>query len=708
MTVFENEDFNAIKNSLIDRLVFGFLVLELLVFFGSWSRVTEIGFKPIMALHTVIGILLIILYLVRDQVSANLKAYYIVGGLFIAGIAGTVSFGLGAAGTIILAITAIISSTILNTRIGIQFFVAGAIVQIATFFSLHSGLLVLQVDMPNYFISFAAWFNNLMAYLFLTGICIFVIDEFFTYLKKISEQLQDKVETKSAELEDSEILLTTVINSMPIGVFWKNKDLAYLGANQHFLGDTEYSDLSEIIGKKDSELFGDIAQMYEGQDKKVIASGEPLVNFEKEFINPDGTEKFSSTNKVVLRDKKQNVVGVLGTYSDVTQNKRMEQKLRAAMEKARAASKAKSDFLATMSHEIRTPINGVMGLLELALETELNDKQREFLTKAELSAHTLLQIINQILDISKIEAGKMELETVPFKIEEVVTQLESQVRHLAHAKGLQLNIALKGKDIKPVLGDPTKLLQVLVNLTSNAIKFTSEGKVDVLLGALQTPTGTKLRIQVSDTGIGMNQEQQANLFQSFTQADSSTSRKYGGTGLGLAIVKTLLEMQGGSITVDSKPGEGTRFTALVQYQIASEKEAVGDSHQPADVNGKQILLVEDNAINQLITQEMLEHAGAEIDVADDGVIALEKLATQSYDIVLMDIQMPNMDGVEAIKRIRAHPEWSKLPVIAVTANVLAHEVRHYQEIGFNGHIGKPFQKEQLVDKINDVLQVYPK
>ncbi len=704
MTVFENEDFLAIKNSLIDRLVVGFLMLEVIAVLGSLSRIPEIGFKPVMGLHVGIAICLVAIFLFRYQITSNNKAYFIIGALFTAGGMGTTSFGLGGAGTVILAITAVLAALIISTRAGVIFCLAGALLQVATVSSLRSGLLVLQVEMPTYFISWPAWINNLTGYLFLTGLAIFVVDKFFTYLKTMSAVLQDAVETKSAELEHSEVLLTTVIHSMPLGVFWKNKELAYLGANQQFLRDAKISHISQILGKTDSELLVADAELYETQDREVMATGEPLLNFEKRFVEEDGREHFSNTNKVVLRDKQQNVVGVLATYSDITESKNMELQLREAIAEARSASKAKSEFLATMSHEIRTPINGVMGLLDLALGTDLEPKQREFLTKAELSAHTLLQIINQILDISKIEAGKMELESLPFQLEDIVTQLDSQVRHLAESKGLQLNIELKGKDIKPVLGDPTKLLQVLVNLASNAIKFTSQGKVDVVLGVLQTPDEIKLRIQVSDTGIGLTQEQQANLFQSFTQADSSTSRRFGGTGLGLAIVKRLLEMQGGSISIDSKPGEGSRFTALVTYQVASDTADVRSAKQPANLANLKILLVEDNEINQLIAQEMLQQAGASIDVAGDGLVALEKLAKHRYDLVLMDIQMPNMDGVEAIKRIRSQQRLAQIPVIALTANVLAHEVRQYQEIGFNAHLGKPFQKEQLIAKINELMQ----
>ncbi|MBE1299205.1 MAG: response regulator [Alteromonadaceae bacterium] len=697
----ESDDFIAIKKSLIDRLLFGLLVLIGLVLFGSLYRITSIGFIPIMALHVVIGVIHCLIYLFRQKIPSNYKALWIVGALFVSGLVGLINFGLGASGTMLLAFSVVMAALIFNNKSAIVLGIAGALAQLGVFLLVNYTEFEFKVPMGDYLKSLPAWFNNFTSYALFTAMCVFVIDKFFTYLKTMSAVLQHAVEEKSKELEQSEALLTTVINSFPFGVFWKKKDLTFWGANQRFLDDVKKKSVHEVVGKTDHELSDGNAEEYEAQDAKILETGEPLIDYEKHHIEKDGSESYSNTNKVALRNKRNEIVGLVATYSDITDRKNMEIKLREAIESAHAASKAKSDFLATMSHEIRTPINGVMGLLDLTLHTNLNQTQRDYLTKAEMSAHTLLQIINQILDISKIEAGKMELESIPFKITDIAAQLDSQVRHLAEGKRIGFNVNLKGKTEQMVLGDPTKLMQILVNLTSNGIKFTQEGGVTVSIGALPADDMLKVRITIEDTGIGITEEQQANLFNSFTQADSSTSRKFGGTGLGLAIVKELLTMQKGEIKLDSKPGQGTTFTVLINYEVADES---GDDTRKVktteNISGVKILLAEDNEINQLIATEMLTNAGASVEVAGNGEIALKMLSENHYNLVLMDIQMPVMDGTEALRKIRSNPEWASLPVIALTANVMAHEVKHYQEIGFTAHLGKPFQKEQLLAKIN--------
>ena len=295
----------------------------------------------------------------------------------------------------------------------------------------------------------------------------------------------------------------------------------------------------------------------------------------------------------------------------------------------------------------------------------------------------------------------MTVEHIPFCVEDVLCQLEQQIKHLALQKQLAFTIDTRGATAEKVAGDPTKLLQVLVNLTSNAIKFTSEGSIAVTVGALKQTEQLQLRIQVKDTGIGIEAAQQQQLFTSFTQADSSTTRQFGGTGLGLAIVRELLEMQGGRVELESEPGVGSTFTCFIAYDYCNEKLDVKHKQEAGSLVGLNLLLAEDNEINQLIAQEMLEQAGARLTIAGDGAEALACLERECFDLVLMDIQMPNMDGTEALIKIRENKKYADLPVIALTANVLSHEVRHYQEIGFCAHLGKPFEKQQLISKINE-------
>lgn len=672
---------------------------------GSIYRATVIGLLPIMFFHIALSVSFISLYVLRRKLSPDFKGAFIVIAFFLAGSAGLYNFGLSGAGTMLLGGAAIIASLVHRTRFAFLICGLGAAVQIIVFIGVNHLGWTFKAELSEYLYSHQAWVNNLVAYCYITLSIIFIVDKFFNYLKTMSAVLQDAVEEKSSQLEQSEVLLSTVMNSMPFGVFWKDTQLRFLGGNQRFINDVGVKNLSEIVGKTDREIMEDTerAHKFEFLDRDVLDTGEPIIGFVDSHIDESGRLTFTSANKVLMRDKRGEKAGLVTTYIDVTDSKNMEIALRESKAIAEQASTAKSEFLATMSHEIRTPINGIMGLLELTLETELNDKQREYVTKAELSAHTLLHIVNDILDISKIEAGKMEIEQIPFCVSDTLVQLQNQVAHLAEGKGLKFIVESRGCTEQSLLGDPTKLLQVLVNLCSNAVKFTQEGEVRVNAAALKTPKNVKLRVTVSDTGIGIDESKQTHLFEAFSQEDSSTSRRFGGTGLGLAIVKQLLELQGGNIELNSEIGKGSTFIFNISYELADVAVKQETISRKKHLNGISILLAEDNEINQMIALEMLQQSGAKVTVVDDGQKALEKLSEVSFDIVLMDIQMPNLDGVEALLRIREQEEFDELPVIALTANVMAHEVKYYKEIGFSAHLGKPFQKEQLVHAIHQAL-----
>ncbi|BDX05803.1 ATP-binding protein [Planctobacterium marinum] len=704
MQIRESEDFVAIRDSLIDRLVVAMLAMLTIALLGSFYRMSVIGFQPVMAVHIFISLVFLCVYVLRRRISGKLKAIVMISTLFLAGVAGLFNFGLVGAGTIILLVAGVMSALVLTSKIALAVLIAGAVVQVIYMLAIAQNKLTFEIAIADYALSIPAWLNNLTAYIVLSAICLYVIDKFFTYLKTMSAVLQHAVEEKHQELEHSELLLQTVLNSLPYGVFWKKPDLSYWGANKRFIQDIGAKHLNELLNKSDQDFKSEAAaQSYAEQDAEVLKSGEPVLGIITQSQSPEGEDLYTLTNKVPLIDKQNRIIGVLGAYEDVTEAKKMERALQEAVIATQQASQAKSEFLATMSHEIRTPINGVMGLLELTLDTALDERQGEYITKANLSAKTLLQIINQILDISKIEAGKMDLECIPFCISDVLQQLDTQLRHLALAKNLEFTIEEKGLVAEKVAGDPTKLLQVLVNLVSNAIKFTEQGGVTVTVGALKHQDKLKLQFVVADTGIGVAKEDQESLFQSFTQAESSTSRRFGGTGLGLSIVKQLLEMQGGSIEVKSEKGQGTRFICQINYDQAQHVAHTQKETKHKDLVGTKILLAEDNEINQLIACEMLGQAGAEVTVAGDGIQALQTLQKSQFDLVLMDIQMPNMDGTEALIKLRQNVCFHNLPVVALTANVLSHEVKFYREIGFSGHLGKPFQKEQLLSKIHEVL-----
>jgi signal transduction histidine kinase/ActR/RegA family two-component response regulator len=399
---------------------------------------------------------------------------------------------------------------------------------------------------------------------------------------------------------------------------------------------------------------------------------------------------------------------------DVTDQKQVEREQRKAVELLKAkevaesATLAKSAFLANMSHEIRTPMNTIIGMSKLALETGLTREQRNLISKVNISSDSLLGIINDILDFSRIEADKMKLETVNFRLQDVLDHLSDIIRIKAEDKGLTLNIE-SGEDVPEVLrGDPLRLRQVLVNLGNNAVKFTRYGHVDIKVDVVEPVKKREekimLHFSVSDTGIGMNTEQQGRLFRSFSQADDTTARKYGGSGLGLAISKKLVTMMGGAIQVESEPDQGSSFHFTLQLkkgdhdilpQERTEKKQAEYISGISRLEGKKILLVEDNAFNMELATILLRRKRIIVSHAENGKDALECLRKKDFDGVLMDIQMPVMDGYAACCEIRKQSKYRKLPVIAMTANVMRSDVEKTKGAGMNDHIGKPLNEDEV-------------
>ena len=380
-----------------------------------------------------------------------------------------------------------------------------------------------------------------------------------------------------------------------------------------------------------------------------------------------------------------------------------------ARDQAQAASRAKSTFLANMSHELRTPMNGVMGMVDMALRRATDPQQIDWLNKSKSSAQHLLAVINDILDISKIEADRLTLETIHFKFSEVLENLLSLLGHKAQEKQIKLLVDLDPEvSHQAFLGDPLRLGQILLNLAGNALKFTDHGSITVRARRLDdSPEGVLLRIEVTDTGIGIAPEDQERLFTAFEQADGSMTRKYGGTGLGLVISKRLVHLMGGEIGVTSTPGQGSTFWFTVR--LGKSTDAVlpaptftgksADERLLDEYAGTRILLAEDEPINQEVSRGLLEDAGLIVDLAEDGLQALELAKQNTYALILMDMQMPHLNGIEATMAIRALPAYAQTPILAMTANAFDEDRQVCLDAGMNDHITKPVDPDKLYETL---------
>jgi len=410
-----------------------------------------------------------------------------------------------------------------------------------------------------------------------------------------------------------------------------------------------------------------------------------------------------------LFDRRGGFTGRLVILRNITELEKTMQELEAARKTSEEANQAKSRFLANMSHEIRTPMNSIIGMADLLYSTRLETEQKEYVEVIETSAHSLLRVINDILDFSKIEAGKLEIERVDFNLHELV---ESSVKAFSmhpQRQGLRFSTVISGDVPRKVSADPVRLKQILLNLISNAVKYTSQGEIEVGVKKVgRRAAEVVLSFYVRDTGVGMPKEQSEKVFESFYQLDSSSTRRYGGTGLGLTIVKNLVELMGGAVFIDSRPGEGTTVNFQLPLKTQAPKSPVNPDASPVEGTFRdfKILVAEDDKSSQLLMARLLTKKGLRVEMADNGQQVLEKLRTGNYQLIMMDVQMPEMDGLETTAAIRSMEKsgGGHIPIIALTASAMKGDREKCLRSGMDGYLTKPLNPEALFDLLSQYLK----
>ncbi|MGC1299490.1 MAG: PAS domain S-box protein, partial [Alloacidobacterium sp.] len=526
------------------------------------------------------------------------------------------------------------------------------------------------------------------------------------YLVGLTEDITERKRSEEA-LQASEQLFRTIFENAPVGISLYNIPKAQYFTNRtlHDMLGYSHEDLSSVA-KWDQIIHPDQRASGARRYKELLEGKFDYDEWEQHFILPDGRLVIADGAFTMIRDTAGNPQYLLNTTKDITDRKQAEADLVAAKEEAVAATKAKSDFLANMSHEIRTPMNAVLGMTHLALKTDLTAKQRDYLTKTKVAAQALLGIINDILDFSKIEAGKLDMETIEFRLDDVLENLSCVVSQKAHEKNLEFLIA-SPKSVPPnLVGDPLRLGQILINLVNNAVKFTERGEV-LFKVALEEQLADRLKVRFSvrDSGIGMTPEQSAKLFQAFSQADTSTTRKYGGTGLGLSISRRLVELMGGIIWTESQPGTGSTFHFTAWFGIGSE-----DKHKRfiPDLAGIRALVVDDNAQAREALTETLRVFALRADSVSSGEDAVREIAAADsldpYRLVLMNWHMPGMDGLQASRIIKRNDRLQHVPKIVMVTSFGQGYVRtQAEEIGVDSYLLKPVNQSLLYDTLVDLF-----
>lgn len=539
-------------------------------------------------------------------------------------------------------------------------------------------------------------------------ILVAMILGYFTVSKSKRKQRAAELneeESERARKEQQEQLESVIDNSTSI-IFIKDITGKYTLVNERFRKLMHLSN-DQILGKRHDELTaGDFVQYRQSTDYDVLNNGIVQERIEKVTFYKE--ERDYLTIKFPLRNPAGEIFGLGGISTDITDRTRYENELKQAKKTAEDSKNAQQIFLANMSHELRSPINGVVGIANLLELTPLNGDQREYLDLIRYSSGLLVTLINDILDLSKMQAGMFQFEEMTFDIRLVIEQTIKTYQVKAEQKGIEVNCVIDSEIPTMLTGDPTRLAQILSNLLSNAVKFTHSGVIAVTADlCLLSEDSVQIAIKVADTGIGISAEIKEKIFKSYVQSNSSISRTYGGTGLGLSIIKELVGLQNGEVCVESQIGVGSTFKVVLPFGLSSKAlPPVCDTIiSLLSLTGKKVLVIEDNPVNQRVAKESLESAGIIAEVADNGFVGLFLLKQNSFDAILLDINMPGMDGYETARKIRKELKIST-PIIAVTSYALKEDRESCFAAGMDGFITKPYSIGELLTEINKKITVH--
>ncbi len=517
---------------------------------------------------------------------------------------------------------------------------------------------------------------------------------------------QDQPEQQSANETELQ-MLRAVIDSLPDHIYIKDTQSRFVLANRAIREYMTGSPDGTLLGLDDSSFYPEeLVHGFRNDEQTVMRTGKQLVSQVERKEDKEGKERWMLTTKVPFHDRDGKIIGIIGIGRNITAQKQSEAETVNARIQAEAASRAKSEFLASMSHEIRTPLNGVIGMTDLALDTDLNPEQRDYLETVKFSADSLLNVINDILDFSKIEAGKIDLESIEFDARECIeTTLRTLVLR-AEEKDLELLCDIAPDVPSIIRGDPTRLRQILFNLVGNAIKFTAEGQVALSAEVELIENGTcVLHFNVADTGIGVPEDKQSVVFDAFTQADASTTREFGGTGLGLTITSRLVAMMGGKIWVKSEPGKGSEFHFTIKVSeggIAAAQPAAG--LPDGILCGAQVLVVDDNQTNRRILDRLLTRWGMKVVCVKCGEDALAEVNSAQasgnpFRLILTDMHMPNMDGFSLVEKIRSTPDSAAATIMMLSSAGRRGDLARCQQLGLSASLTKPVRQNELREAI---------